>query len=228
MYFVSTVFVLISLTSVYTFAPLDCPLKCTPNKSNSSDPICASNGIAYESMCEMLKSNCSLTQADWEKCRGNHPLCPSDCLDIQDPVCADDGKIYPNKCVMHKRNCGKKIFNRSTIYCFGKNRQGRKFETCRETCLELYKPVCGSDKQIYLNECHLRQKNCGNDVKLVPMNHCVVTPSCPEYCIPLYDPVCGSDGKVYLNHCKMLFETCKSNVKRMSLRFCVGENEEKV
>ncbi len=39
-------------------APLDCPLKCTPNKSNSSDPICASNGIAYESMCEMLKSNC--------------------------------------------------------------------------------------------------------------------------------------------------------------------------
>ncbi len=59
MYFVSTIFVLISLMSVHIpKAPLDCPLECTPNKSNISDPICASNGIAYESMCEMLKNNC--------------------------------------------------------------------------------------------------------------------------------------------------------------------------
>lgn len=29
----------------------------------------------------------SLTKRDWEQCRGLHPLCPSDCLDIQDHVC---------------------------------------------------------------------------------------------------------------------------------------------
>ncbi len=58
----------------------------------------------------------------------------------------------------------------------------RTLETCPKSCLELYKPVCGSDKQIYLNECYLKQKNCKNDVKLVPMNHCAVT---PRYTIPI-------------------------------------------
>ncbi|KAH9409749.1 Kazal type serine protease inhibitor, partial [Tyrophagus putrescentiae] len=70
----------------------------------------------------MLKANCSLTSVDWELCRGLHPLCPADCLDIQDPVCSDDGKIHPNKCVMHNRNCGVKISERPIIFCLGSHR----------------------------------------------------------------------------------------------------------
>ncbi|XP_054165068.1 uncharacterized protein LOC128962692 [Oppia nitens] len=206
----------------------DCPHECNSIKSNNSQPICASNGNTYESICEMKKSNCSLTQEDWEHCRGRHPLCPSDCLDIQDPVCAEDGKFYPNKCVLHKRNCGKKIAERSPLFCFGRNRQGRKYESCPKTCLEFPKPVCGSDGQIYLNECQLRQRNCGTDVKIVAMNECVKTGSCPDQCLAIYDPVCGSDGKIYLNHCKMLRENCETGIKQMPLQFCVGDDEQKI
>ncbi|CAG2170612.1 unnamed protein product [Oppiella nova] len=39
-----------------------------------------------------------LTQADWEHCRGRHPLCPSDCLDIQDPVCAAKKSLNDRHC----------------------------------------------------------------------------------------------------------------------------------
>lgn len=64
----------------------------------------------------------SLTSVDWELCRGLHPLCPADCLDIQDPVCDANGKIHPNKCVMHNRNCGIKISERPIIFCLGSHR----------------------------------------------------------------------------------------------------------
>ncbi|CAG2170611.1 unnamed protein product [Oppiella nova] len=76
--------------------------------------------------------------------------------------------------------------------------EGRALERCPKTCLEFPKPVCGTDGQIYLNECQMRQMNC------------------------------DSDGKVYLNHCKMLYENCETGIKRMPLRFCVGDDEQKL
>lgn len=203
----------------------ECQRKCN---NDTQEPICASNGQVYESECLMLKANCSLTSVDWELCRGLHPLCPADCLDIQDPVCSDDGKIHPNKCVMHNRNCGVKISERPIIFCLGSHRKSRHQEKCPEQCLELYKPVCGSDGQIYLNECYLQMENCRNGVEKMDMSECVSPSSCPTSCIPIYDPVCGSNRKVYLNQCTMQKENCKSPVKKMPLQFCVGDNVDKL
>lgn len=45
-----------------------------------------------------------------------------------------------------------------------KTKFSRKIESrqdhCPDNCLELYKPVCGSDGQVYLNECYLKMQNC--------------------------------------------------------------------
>lgn len=98
-----------------------CPNKPCPPGPKSA--VCASDHKVYDSECQMnIISNCSLVSVDWEECRGQHPLCPSDCLDIQDPVCGEDGRIYPNKCVMHKRNCGRSISHKAIIFCLGSHR----------------------------------------------------------------------------------------------------------
>ncbi|KAJ6221291.1 hypothetical protein RDWZM_007103 [Blomia tropicalis] len=161
------------------------------NNETLEAPICASNGQVFETECQMKRTNLSLTKSDWEVCRGLHPLCPEDCLDIQDPVCAEDGKVHPNKCVMHRRNCGRRISERPMIFCLGSHRKSRTQNQCPDSCLELHQPVCGSDGQIYLNECYLRMMNCKNGVEKMKMEMCVTPPSCPVSCIPIYDPVCN-------------------------------------
>lgn len=95
---------------------------------------------------------------------------------------------------------------------------------CPDSCLELYRPVCGSDGQVYLNDCYLRKQNCRRKVSKVEMSECV-TPSgpCPTNCIAIYDPVCGSDRRLYINQCSMLRDNCARPVKSMPLQFCVGD-----
>ncbi|KAH9529634.1 hypothetical protein DERF_003508 [Dermatophagoides farinae] len=204
-----------------------CPEKCPNNEPYS--PVCSSNGTVFDTECSMhLLSNCSLSVSDWEECRGLHPLCPADCLDIQDPVCADDNKIYPNKCVMHKRNCGKLIRERPILFCLGNNARKSRQDHCPDNCLELYKPVCGSDGQVYLNECYLKMQNCDNGIEKVDMSECATASKCPAYCIPIYDPVCGSNKKIYLNQCMMLRENCNATIRNMPLQFCVGDDVDKL
>ncbi|XP_023209934.1 four-domain proteases inhibitor-like [Centruroides sculpturatus] len=158
--------------------------------------------------------------ADWETCRGLHPLCPLKCLEIQDPVCGDDNNLYPNLCVMHRQNCGKMISSQPLKYCFARAREFRSFDPCPSKCLDVYKPVCGSNGIVYLNECYLRKHTCGQDVEMVKISQCVLVRKCPQVCVALYDPVCGSDGKMYLNHCRMLKDNCGKEIKRMSRKFC--------
>ncbi|KAI2795701.1 hypothetical protein BLOT_016340 [Blomia tropicalis] len=184
------------------------------NNETLEAPICASNGQVFETECQMKRTNLSLTKSDWEVCRGLHPLCPEDCLDIQDPVCAEDGKVHPNKCVMHRRNCGRRISERPMIFCLGSHRKSRTQNQCPDSCLELHQPVCGSDGQIYLNECYLRMMNCKNGVEKMKMEMCVTPPR--------------FNKKVYINQCTMLKAECKRPVRNMPLQFCVGDNVDKL
>lgn len=115
-------------------------------------------------------------------------------------------------------------------FCFQTLRQSRRLEGlsgCPLECLEVYRPICGSDGEIYANHCRLRQKNCGlqktDRVYEVPSTLCVSKPRCPKNCLPIPDPVCSSNGKIYLNQCQMLAQNCGKNVVRVSTEFCTSK-----
>lgn len=204
----------------------DCPKDCSLDNEN---PVCGSDGNAYESECYLNMKNCgsNVKIVNWENCRGKHPLCPDECLNIQDPVCGDDGKIYPNLCLMYKFNCGKKMKTYHLVRCFTSFRGFRHIDNaCPKVCPELYHPVCGSNNKIYSNECFLRIENCGkNDVQIVDMSECVTTPKCPHSCTPLPDPVCGSDGLLYLNHCYFANLNCGKKTEKMPRSFCEQQQQ---
>ncbi|XP_037513876.1 uncharacterized protein LOC119390345 [Rhipicephalus sanguineus] len=196
-------------------------------------PVCGSNGRVYNSECSMMNANCRKQRrkrgslepvrvVEWERCRGRHPLCPDKCLDIYDPVCGKDGRFYPNLCIMQRRNCGKVIGTQTLAVCIASAREARKLHSCPQDCSELYEPVCGSNGEVYLNECFFKKETCGSKdpVQMVPLSRCLEPPKCPKRCLPILDPVCGSDGQRYLNHCRMQQRNCGRNVVVMPKSFC--------
>ncbi|XP_077510418.1 uncharacterized protein LOC144121209 [Amblyomma americanum] len=197
-------------------------------------PVCGSNGRVYNSECSLRNANCRKQRrqrggplepvrvVEWERCRGRHPLCPDKCLDIYDPVCGKDGRFYPNLCIMQRRNCGKVVGTQTLAVCIASAREARKLDSCPQDCSELYEPVCGSNGEVYLNECFFKKETCGSKehVQLVPLNRCLEPPKCPKRCLPILDPVCGSDGQRYLNHCRMQQRNCGRNIVVMPKSFC--------
>nr|XP_037268490.1 extracellular protease inhibitor 10-like [Rhipicephalus microplus] len=196
-------------------------------------PVCGSNGRVYNSECSMMNANCRKQRrkrgstepvqvVEWERCRGRHPLCPDKCLDIYDPVCGKDGRFYPNLCIMQRRNCGKVIGTQTLAVCIASARESRKLNSCPQDCSELYEPVCGSNGEVYLNECFFKKETCGSKepVQMAPLSRCLEPPKCPKRCLPILDPVCGSDGQRYLNHCRMQQRNCGRNVVVMPKSFC--------
>ncbi|KPM10015.1 Agrin-like protein 5 [Sarcoptes scabiei] len=129
----------------------------------------------------------SLEVADWENCRGLHPLCPADCLDIQDPICGEsrtqlcpddclelykpvcgsDGQVYLNECFLRKENCDNGIEKVDMSECAVASK-------CPSFCIPIYDPVCGSNKKIYLNRCQMLKENCNSTkIKNMPLQFCV-------------------------------------------------------
>ncbi|XP_015781039.1 agrin [Tetranychus urticae] len=197
----------------------NCPKQC-----NQHSPVCASDGKMYRSKCQMEMENCgkNVTVVDLNYCMGESS-CPEFCLEIYDPVCGDDDRMYSNKCLMLKMNCGKKkvkAVNKS--FCIeSARRSSRRLEHCPKHCLLVDRPVCGSDLQLYRNECVMRQKNCGKKLSVVDMKECVQQPNpCPTRCVTIPDPVCGSDGKWYLNKCWFLMQNCGKSIARASDELC--------
>lgn len=76
-------------------------------------------------------------------------------------------------------------------------------------CTAEYKPVCGSDRQTYGNECWFKcARKCNLKLKIVSNGTCCD----PSYCIcpTIVQPVCGSDGITYENECRFqCVEECR-------------------
>ncbi|KAG1707222.1 Extracellular protease inhibitor 10 [Phytophthora capsici] len=104
-------------------------------------------------------------------------------------------------------------------------------DNCAFGCIDVYKPVCGSNGETYSNSCYLRLASCksNNEITEAGDGECASTPAtsttptpvtsttgsstgtvgCPDACITLYDPVSDENGVVYSNKCFMEMAKCK-------------------
>ncbi|CEG41432.1 Protease inhibitor protein [Plasmopara halstedii] len=84
---------------------------------------------------------------------------------------------------------------------------------CNFACLDVMKPVCGSDGYIYPNKCYRDRASC-ESIKAGKgaITECDQASTAPKNCpvCPVYDdPVCGSDGITYTNVCELNWTKCQ-------------------
>merc|ERR550519_2046997 len=162
----------------------ECPTVCTKEYK----PVCCSNGMTLNNMCEFKKANCLSYQPMTIAHEG--PCCNPVCPAIFAPVCGSDGKTYDNDCALDFATCksGGDVTKLHDRQC--KNFCGDPF--CDQTCVT--GEICeATDYKCVQEPCCLAFR-------------CVE--ECPETCPDYDDPICGSDGKTYFCHCNLRMANC--------------------
>ncbi|CAH0386305.1 unnamed protein product [Bemisia tabaci] len=198
-----------------------CPVSCDDEKDRLT---CGSDGNIYRNECEMKMLNCEVskrrvTRVDLDKCRGKLNKCKKiQCSDEYDPVCGSDAYTYTNNCHLQQATCMKGI----QLAHIGKCAKLLAPESCPDSCdHEETHPVCGSDGNVYRNECELKKSTCGQKVVEVPLHHCPTTSMCNQPCEETREFVCGSDNKFYRNQCEMKRANCGKHVFVVPIKRCL-------
>ncbi|XP_022665930.1 agrin-like [Varroa jacobsoni] len=148
------------------------------------------------------------------------------------PVCGTDSNVYSSLCALQRASCEQNspIERQEWDLCADKQ------SLCPDKCLDIYDPVCGEDKVLYLNYCAMQRKNCGKRMKIIELAYCLSEArkarklaGCPETCAPIYEPVCDSQGDIHYNECFFRKTVCEasgddlnnSHVKMLPLKTCV-------
>ncbi|XP_039691868.1 double-headed protease inhibitor, submandibular gland-like [Pteropus medius] len=85
-----------------------------------------------------------------------------------------------------------------TVKCSQYMKKGSEF-----ACTKKLKPVCGTDKKSYGNECMYCKLNKKKTFRLRKLhdNKCIKCTKYSKVCTKEYMPLCGSDGVIYSNKC---------------------------
>ncbi|KAK6032914.1 Kazal-type serine protease inhibitor domain protein [Ostertagia ostertagi] len=202
----------------YTGGSSNCPNSC----ENTYAPVCGSDDITYTNMCHLKLAQCRQTAPIGLAYKGE--CCTMDCPHHFTPVCDDQGVTHQNLCFFGKERC---IVEKIT----GRNITIQKFDVCDENkcdkeCPMTYKPVCASNGETLVNDCHLEKLKCflakkfstGFLVKKLHDGEC-----CPnENCGYEFSPVCDSQGDTHANPCVFRRNAClqrKTNNVTISIQY---------
>ncbi|GMF41969.1 unnamed protein product [Phytophthora fragariaefolia] len=252
----------------------ECPSVC----NDLYEPVCGSDGVTYSNKCFLSIASCNsqtgISQVSEGQCSSSgttsytssneastdtsgSAACSEVCPKIYKPVCGSDGVSYGNDCLFAAAQCksGGSITQVSDGPCSetSTSSSGSTGTLCPEVCIEIFKPVCGSDGVTYANSCFLGIAHCMDpSITQASDGACVASegsyetndtsvdsseessdPSsgssssgCPSVCTMIYAPVCGSDGVTYGNECQLNVASCnypKENITKVSDGACAPD-----
>ncbi|CAH1798785.1 unnamed protein product [Owenia fusiformis] len=182
------------------------------------------------------KATCEITNKGVARCN-----CDFECSDAMSPVCGSDGVTYSNECELQKEDCKirpKRLYviketacgTCDNVKCDGYKQcviqNGDSACTCDFQCSDKQDILCGTDGDIYFNECQLNKTNCRkdartniankgpcvtatcNDFKCKAFEQCELKDgapvcTCDFQCDDNQELLCGTDGQTYFNTCNL-------------------------
>ncbi|XP_066956646.1 uncharacterized protein [Macrobrachium rosenbergii] len=197
----------------------DCDRSCP----TSYQPFCATNGVTYDNRCKLAIATC-LDANIKERYEG---VCPIQYSAAESANSGSSGGARPS--IQTSSNGARPSVGqavRPVVQTLSDSSRPASApasvvntqqppRNCEDNCTPGFRPVCGTDNQVYGNDCLLRVAICKNP-RLGKLNDGVCTgfrnPECSaQNCERIANPVCGSDGRTYENMCVLRNRACVDN-----------------
>ncbi|KAK7073398.1 hypothetical protein SK128_018732 [Halocaridina rubra] len=170
----------------------DCQRSC----SSSYQPVCATNGRTYGNSCKLSVAMCE------------NPSIRQHFEGVCDVSSGSSGSTQQNS-GNRTPSVGNVIIGQPVRPVSSPVINTPSPErSCPDNCAPGFRPVCGSDGQVYANDCTIRVAICKNP-RLQKKNDGVCEKDCNIECSLEVSYVCGSDGRTYINDCELIVARCK-------------------